>query len=112
MTWLLYCIIALISIYFSHENDELHVISRSGQVLPLYTNIFYNIINKKSGKMWIHQNEMVPQTFEPTNGSYWWMMYKFNNKRDDYLLANGYGFGNNYHLERADDESYFIYDSS
>jgi hypothetical protein len=51
------------------------VISRTGEKLPLYTGLYYGVINKKSGYTWADHHNLV-RPLDPRNPSHWHKLEK------------------------------------
>jgi hypothetical protein len=94
--------------YLSHQSTEdYRVTSKSGEKLPLYTGLYYALVNKKS--QYIRADcgrKLISPPIDPRNTSYWEKIEKNSNH---YRMRCKEGETNDYLIEKVNRDYYLIY---
>jgi hypothetical protein len=88
------------------------VISRTGEKLPLYTDLYYGVINKRSGRLWTNYIKLdsVSQ-IDPRNRSHWSIISKVNKVSTNLVdYHNSYSFKPDltFYIEKTDQDYYRV----
>jgi hypothetical protein len=97
-------------LYPSEESEDFRVTDIKGEKIPLYVDIYYNITNKKSGRIWVGNQDLVSPNYRPENYNNWKKFEKIVNlKENSYFLrrANS-NSGIKCFLEKTDDNYYIV----
>ncbi len=90
---------------FSSQSD-IRMCSKSGQILSLFTGLYYNITNKQSGRMLITNNQIDDQNLE--EGSNWWRFDKHDNSSNEYIFSTYYRSYGKFFIENYQNNYFYI----
>jgi len=80
--------------------------SKSGQILSLFTGLYYNITNKESGRMLITNNQIDDQNLN--EGSNWWKFDKYHKSSNEYIFSTYYTSYGKFFIENDENNYYYI----
>jgi hypothetical protein len=98
MKFLSFSVIFSTLIYLSNQADDYRMSSIAGEKIPIYTGLYYGVINKRSGYGWVHYKKLLP-SLDPKNASHW---SKFEKSDRVYKMSTGY-----YYKIQKVDENYY-----
>jgi hypothetical protein len=97
-------------LYSREESEDFRVTDIRGEKIPLYVDIYYNITNRKSGRIWVGNHDLVSSNYQPENCNNWRKIEKIVNlKENSYFLRRAdSNTGIKCFLEKTDDNYYII----